>query len=355
MLPNIFYIILDGYARADILERLYQYDNTEFLEYLTGRGFFVAAGSRSNYAQTGLSLASSLNMRYLDDPVNRIGIESWRLGPANYMILNNSVFGFLKDHGYAIVAFASGWSVTEMRSADTYMAARWYPDEFQNALIDMTPIPFVAGQLGGYDRYGLHRERILYAFDHLADTSQLERPTFVFAHMIAPHPPFVFGPHGEEIDPDYRFTLRDGSHVIRKRKLTRDEYVQRYREQLIFINSRTKAAVDGILSKSTRPTIIILQADHGPGSMLDCGDPSNANFEERFSILNAYYLPNGGGIHLYDDITPVNTFRIVLNHYFGTEYGLLKDKTYFSTWSNPYAFIDVTDGMNDDVGMERPE
>ena len=355
VLPDIYYIILDGYGRADILEEVYEYDNTEFLDYLRDKGFYVASKSRSNYCQTLLSLASALNLTYLDGLANRLGTESGSRLPLINMIMSNWVFRFLEQHGYVIVTYSSGWSGTEIRNADIYMAPRWSLDEFQTQLIGMTPLPFVTRQLGVYDEYGLHRERILYAFDHLADMSELEAPAFVFAHIIAPHPPFVFGQHGEEIDPDYRFALLDGTHIIRRRRLTRDEYIQGYRQQLIFTGGKTKATIDGILARSARPPIIILQADHGPGSALDWEDPNNTYFKERLSILNAYYLPGNGATELYDTITPVNTFRVIFNHYFGTDYELLDDESYFSTISRPYAFTNVTDEMNDDVGMERPE
>lgn len=354
-LPNIYYIILDGYAGADILQEIYQYDNSELLDYLTNQGFYVATDSRSNYVQTALSLASSLNLMYLDALADRIGAEYPDRVPAFNMIRSNRVFRFLKHYGYGVVAFSSGWSATETRNADIYMAARWYPDEFQSALMNMTPIPLVARALGVDDQYALHRERILYTFDHLSDLSELEGPIFVFAHIIAPHPPFVFGPQGQEIEPEYGFSLWDGNRVIRKQKLTRDEYVQGYREQLIFVNSRIKAAIDGILSSSNSPPIIILQADHGPGCMLDWEDPGNTYFKERLSILNAYYLPGDADTRPYPEITPVNTFRVIFNHYFGTDYEFLADKSYYSTWSRPYAFIDVTDRMNDNVGRERIE
>jgi hypothetical protein len=68
-LPNIFFIILDGYARADVLSEIYQFDNTDFLNSLTNKGFFVANQARANYSQTSLTLASCLNMKYLDDLV----------------------------------------------------------------------------------------------------------------------------------------------------------------------------------------------------------------------------------------------------------------------------------------------
>jgi hypothetical protein len=339
-LPDIYYIILDGYGRADILANLFDYDNTEFLDYLTAKGFYVAHESRSNYCQTLLSLASSLNLTYLDGLVRQIGVEYGGAGPVADMVNNSAVFHFLERHGYELVTFSSGYPGTEIRNADRYLTPRWYPDEFQVTLINMTPIPLVLNAL--YDMHDWHRERILYTFENLPDASELPGPTFVFAHIIAPHPPFVFGPNGERIAPELQFVLADGSHLIERRGMTREEYVAQYRGQLMFINSRVRGAVDAILSTSQRPVIIVLQADHGPGSMLDWDDPNNTDLEERLSVLNAYYLPDDGDKYLYDAITPVNTFRVIFNHYFGTDLELLDDESYFSTAARPYAFINLT-------------
>ncbi len=342
-LPDIYYIILDGYARADILADLYDYDNTEFVDYLTAKGFYVAHESRSNYCQTLLSLASSLNLTYLDELAQQVGAEYWGGWPAADMIANSAVLDFLRSYGYEIVAFASGYPGTEIRSADKYLAHRWYPNEFQVSLMNMTPLPLVANRL--YDMHEWHRERILYTFEHLPDASEAPGPTFVFAHIITPHPPFVFGPGGERIEPGLQFVFADGSHLIGERGIARDEYVAQYRGQLVFVNSQVQATVDEILSKSQRPTVVVLQGDHGPGSMLDWNKPENTSFEERLSVLNAYYLPSGGETHLYPGITSVNTFRLIFNHYFGTDLELFDDKSYFSTADRPYAFTDVTDAL----------
>jgi hypothetical protein len=64
---------------------------------------------------------------------------------------------------------------------------------------------------------------------------------------------------------------------------------------------------------------------------------------ERTSILNAYYLPNGGSQDLYPTISPVNSFRIVLNTYFGTNLELLPSETYFTSHRPGGAFIDITE------------
>jgi len=63
--PDIYYIILDAYARDVTLLNDYDLDTRPFLKELEQMGFFVARCSQSNYAQTQLSLASSLNMDYL--------------------------------------------------------------------------------------------------------------------------------------------------------------------------------------------------------------------------------------------------------------------------------------------------
>ena len=73
--PDIFYIILDAYGRADVLKRMYDYDNSEFLSFLQSRGFRVCPQAHSNYCQTVISLASSLNMEYIGDEVEAQGSD----------------------------------------------------------------------------------------------------------------------------------------------------------------------------------------------------------------------------------------------------------------------------------------
>jgi hypothetical protein len=116
----------------------------------------------------------------------------------------------------------------------------------------------------------------------------------------------------------------------------------------MFVNKKAIEMIDEILTRSIRPPIIILQSDHGPGSMLDWEDPGKTNMRERLSILNAYYLPGEAKKLLYDSITPVNTFRLIFNYLFNTNVEILNDKSYFATWDHPYKFIDVTKEVKGD-------
>ena len=99
--------------------------------------------------------------------------------------------------------------------------------------------------------------------------------------------------------------------------------------------------VDKILIKKKKEAIIILQSDHGPGLLLDWENPTSKTYTERLPIFNAYYFPNKKITTITNSITPVNTFRILFNNFFNTKYEILGDKSYFSTWSRPYRFINV--------------
>ena len=66
--------------------------------------------------------------------------------------------------------------------------------------------------------------------------------------------------------------------------------------------------------------------------------PEKTCLWERTPILNAYYLPGQAASHLYESISPVNTFRLILNQYFGGQYPLLKDISYFSVYKTPFDY-----------------
>lgn len=180
-------------------------------------------------------------------------------------------------------------------------------------------------------------------FEELSGMGKVEGPKFVFVHIMSPHPPFVFGEHGEEINHRESEGGFDGSHLIKEGGITKEEYIELYKGQAKFVSGKMISTLEKVFSGSEKRPIVVVQADHGPGSMLDWDSPNNTNLKERFSILNAYFLPEGGGKYLYDSITPVNTFRVIFNHYFATDYELLADRSYFSTWEKPYDLIDVTE------------
>ena len=188
----------------------------------------------------------------------------------------------------------------------------------------------------------MHRDRIDFIFDELPELPALEGSNFVFAHVLSPHPPFVFDENGRPNRIDRPFELSDGNHFI-DRGGTREEYVENFPKQTAYVNKRIIEAVDRILEASSEPPIIIIHSDHGPGSMLDWDDIEKTNLKERMSILNAYYFPDGRYDRLYQDISPVNTFRVLFNEFFNAEFELLSVKCYFAEWDQLYDLADVTE------------
>ena len=335
--PDIYYIILDGYARADTLQRLYHFDNSAFLTFLESRGFYVPQHSRSNYPQTYLSLASSLNWSYLDDVAAAMGQSSDDRSPLHYMIQNSSAAALLAKAGYSAVLLPPEyWTGPYGIYIDTAMVGPFVLEPFDANVALSTPFSvwFAAER---YRSHGARNLRTLRTLGELANRPMDGAPRFVFAHILAPHPPFVFGATGEQLVPAGPFAMNEGSYFLG----SHDDYIAGYRDQLVYITRELEHAVDRILSQSTVPPIIILQADHGPGSMLNWEDLSNTDLEERLSIFAAYYVPDNIRGQFYDTMTPVNTFRILFNGLLGTEYPILEDRSYFATWSHPYSFIPI--------------
>jgi hypothetical protein len=347
--PDIYYIILDGYGRQDILKALYEFDNSSLLNDLAARGFYVAEKSSSNYIQTMLSVSSSFHMDYLQS-LQADGTKIENRADLVELVQNNKVWNILAQNGYKLVSFHNEYKAT-IPGADIYyndsQSSFAYPlTAFESLLIDHT-MARVLSHLPAFNRalvqmpYDTHRRHILFTFTKLQEVPALDGNYFVYAHIIAPHPPFVFDEEGDAVTHDKPFTLNDANHYIRDH--SQKSYIAGYRRQIQYINQLVLETVDAILSRSATPPIIIIQGDHGPGAHLHWGSLEMTLPAERFGILNAYYFPDRDYSLLYPSISPVNSFRVVLNQFFEGHYAILPDRHYYSSWSFPFDFIEVTD------------
>ena len=342
ILPDIYYIILDTYARSDTLQTYFKYNNSNFVNQLQEMGFYVASCSQSNYATTELSLASSLNLNYLDVLGNNTK-KIYSHPELYHLIQENATRQMLENAGYRVFAFDSGFSPTDWKDADVHLTREGEPFKTYffggiNAF-EALELQTSAGLLL-YDAksvlpntlrsfldaaYTEHRERILYTFNKLETLPQKSGPKFVFAHVLAPHSPFVFGVNGEIVGRRFPFTLNNDLEISDPKL-----YIEGYRNQIQYINRRTLKMLREIIATSQTPPIIILQGDHGPKAGI-------ASQSGRMKILNAFYFP-GAGENLSATITPVNTFRVLFNRYFEGQFELLPDISFFSTYQKPDVF-----------------
>lgn len=341
-LPDIYYIILDAYPRDDILLEHFDFDNAPFLKWLSDKGFFVAQCSQSNYAQTLFSLASTLNMNYVDSfyvgsykKINEFQVGKFKQGLHHFM-KNSQVREFLEHQGYSIAAFETGFPWSELDDAEFYFTlgntSFWQQatqglNQFEVLFIRSTSLSFlsavspsVAGiLLPDLDFPNkLHRERVLFALDTLEDIPLIQSRKFVFAHIVSPHRPFVFGPNGETLEWEPGFKVG-------------------YPNQISYINGRIQSIIEIIIEESENPPIIVLQSDHGPSQYV--GE------EGRMAILNAYYLPGAEDNLLYSSISPVNTFRIIFDQYFGQNFDLLEDESLYSNYKDPLNYTVVPQNL----------
>jgi hypothetical protein len=337
-LPDIYYIILDAYGRADTLKELYNYDNSPFIEALEARGFYVAPASRSNYLSTTYSLNTSLNLMYIHDFPPTI------FRKARYNLWTNHVTDFLKELGYQTVVFDSGTGDTNKQDADVFISMGPTTSEDQSGLNPFEQLAlrttmglmfFEGGSssdgLGSDDAFvissvdrelSVRRERIKHALDHLPDYATEESRYFLFSHIYLPHFPFLYGPGGEELK--YHENVNLFWYEVEP-----EQYIEYYTYQIEYLNQAILRTIDTILAESEKPVVIVLQADHGDEKFLDWEAPTAQGVNVRSAILNAIYYSDHAYDSLYPTLTPVNTFRLILNHWFGTQYPTLPDKVFF--------------------------
>jgi hypothetical protein len=340
--PDVYYFLLDGYDRQDLMASDIHLDNQKFISDLENLGFVIPDCTQSNYTTTVTSMAATLNMDYIETlgvPDSDVATMSFNgytrlLRP---FTLDNQVMREFRKFGYKIVTLKSAFPFIDYKNSDViidyqstasplnrleaydfeYVFLRttlmrvlieeteYDPDKFRNipdSLMVFINPNFNRGN--GYIKQVFLQN--LYNLDQLDTVSNLPGKKFIYAHLLVTHPPFTFTTTGD---------LRSNN----------DDTKEGYAQQITYVNQRMLTIIKNILAGSKTPPVIILQGDHGHAV-------NQLKSEETFRILNAYYLPQGGSSKIYPTITPVNSFRLIFSDYFNQNYPLLPDQ---SIWINP--------------------
>ena len=341
---DIYYLIFDRYGAQTAMEQRWEMDLEPFFSGLERRGFDVTPDSKANHLRTAQSLASSLNLQYLFDLAERYGPNTGNLLPIYDRLRNHAVGRILKDRGYEYAHVGAWWDPTqENPQADLNLGYETRSDfelaYFRSTLLSVFEDRPEGVSLAEQSRMTTYRGA-LSQFEQIAAASQREGPTFTFGHILLPHEPFVFD--------------IDGNYVTREQEGERGRRTN-YIEQTLYTNKLIESLLDQLLAvpEDERP-IIILQADEGPHPVrfkadehgFNWHEATDAELEEKLAILNAYYLPGIEDPGLYDSISPVNTWRVVFNSYFGADLPLLEDRSFvFRDQDHAYDFVEVTDRL----------
>jgi hypothetical protein len=346
--PDIYYFILDGYGRQDVLKDLYRFDNSPFIDKLKSMGFMIPEKSKSNFNQTILSLCASLNLNNLEKAIAALPKKNYDRRPLINALSKNRLFSFLHEKGYRIVTYDSGYGSTELHSGDEFISDWRHLTTFESYLLARTPL----ARVSNYWAYWSHAERIKKSFNAAATVGEgKNKPVFYFAHIVCPHPPFILDRHGQtHIPKNVIFNFFDGNHLVRNQNMLK-YYRNGYLHQLSYMNSQIIPLMEKLIANSRekkQPLAIVLQGDHGPGAFLHQDSLEMTNQKERFSILNAYYL-DGGRKEIPEDVTPANSFRILLNHFFKLDLPMIEDRSFFVKWFTPYQLQPVLEKMSAEV------
>ena len=358
--PDIYYIIPDSYpSDAWLLEKM-NYDNSAFTQALRDRGFVVVPHAQSNYGSTYNSLPTTLNLRYFDhNPSALGGLDYLRLS-----IAESDVARLLKQRGYTYIHQLSGFlvpsSIADINrdyapagpidigvdgsdlSAAILMDLKrginilldrgsFYKQSFWSLYLDTTLLRIIKAQLDRQfftDEFSPYH---VYAGERFLDTvadaetfAAMPEATFAIVHLLKPHFPVVFNERGDLIEPVYWHSP------------------EHHFSELEFVNARFLQMFDSILANSQHEPIIIFQADHGS----TFGRPATSDGRStHFDVYAAYYLPEGYSIDFPKPYTLINTFPLIMNEVFGTDFPLQEDRLFelLQGYDNPFEQADVTE------------
>lgn len=321
--PDIYLIVTDEYAGNETLGKNFGFQNTSFTNALQERGFFIVQNSLSNYNSTPFSVASLLNMDYLNDIKGSHRVKK-DLQQCYELINQNRVASFFKEHGYeihnnSIFRFSQQAAVTD----ETFIPSA------TSFITSQTLLSRIEEELGYHLVHSLNMKKFLKQIN-LKDLKNNEKiisrttemasqkkgvSKFVYTHLMMPHYPYYFNKNGMSYD------WRNLEHYNTDK--------ERYIQYLQFCNTKFLGLIDHIIKNSPLPPIIVFISDHG---FRQTKNPSSIS--EVYNNFNAVLLPERNFAGFYNNMSLVNQFRVVLNTSFRQQFPMLKDSTVFI--SNEY-------------------
>jgi len=317
--PDIFFIVFDEYASSLSLEKYLHFNNSELDKILRQNNFYIAPKSKSNYNSTPFSLGSTFSLDYFNRPLKlEKTVVKLRL-QAFSSLKNSQLFSYFSSQGYHIHNFG-------------LVSIRNYPVDFKEFSTDDKIMAFYRETLWGRiekdiwwniqilfnsnpdeKNNNIAFKKNLKNFEYTLKELKIQNdtPKFVFLHVMMPHRPFVVDSTGRRINP---VAPKHGS-------LNEDSL---YINQVVFTNKWIKALAIAANKSFSRPRVVIIEGDHG---WRDLNISQETIYDKEFMNLNSYFFSDNDYRLLYDSISPVNSFRIVLNKYFGTALPLLKDSS----------------------------
>jgi len=280
--PNIYYLLLDEYSSFDVIEQYYNYDNTEFANWLEAQGFFVSYNSSNESSDTTTVVTNYVNLEYL---VN----DETSSSDKSYLRKNSKLVELMSLNGYKIIGLGDSMfiGIDSMTGGNGGGANTIEGLDFQQVVLNYSVIyPFIINESDS--------SLILDSFDYFNyKNNYADEQTFTVMYLVTPHEPFIFDENGGSVLP---------------RNYNNWDDKEFYLGQYIYITKLIKQAVSKIIENDPN-SIIVLQSDHS--ARFVNGIVAN----DRQKILNAVYYPSKD-ISKINAKSGVNTWRLVINQLF---------------------------------------
>lgn len=332
---DIYLIILDTYARRDVLHDVLGHDNGPFEDSLRALGFTIPAWTRSNYQETIVSLPSIFNLGHVDTFLADGANEDDDTLPL-YLMQHNRAGRFARARGYRYLFFPSPWwrgTQTNAEADEVFRGWRgWHPGsllartELRRVIWRQTALRWlVPGNAAGDPAH------IFATFDGLADVASRPELTFTVAHFLVPHLPYVLDGDCRRIDTAWALAADERERAA-------------YVAQLTCVNTLLLELVHELLRRSEVTPVVLLQGDHGTAFLNPRDRPpiTRAQLIERSGAFGAYLLPGGGDRLMSDSVSAVNVLRHVFHHYLGADLDPLPNDFYYADRLRAFDFTRYT-------------
>lgn len=326
--PSVYYIVPDGYPSPAFQQEVLGITNNPLDSFLKSRNFYIPENGKSNYSNTAFTLASVFGMAYIPGTNTVYQMAPYYYNKAMLIVQNSPFIKLLRQSGYRIL----NYSIFDLAGNRALKKSRFLSVSstqiiFYNSFLNCIKRDLFWQLIPGYiEKEKKKRDqsmrnillpqrdynrRVLDSLESFTKEQQPSTPAFLYAHLLMPHYPYFFDSLGNQLPEDSVFS----EPLIRNR--------EKFREYIAYTNAQLEKIVDGLLKSSGGKAVIILQSDHG----WDDFEPRSK--KDAFRNYTAIYFPDGNYNGLYPEMTNVNTFRTVLNKYFGQKLSMLPDKSYY--------------------------
>ncbi len=317
--PNVYFMIFDEYPGYKSLKDSFAFANDSLYNFLESKDFKILP-TFSNYNMTFYSMASMLNMHYIDKPYiplqNTFNDDQDRIKE----VKNAQAVQYFKTMGYSFTNYSIfdilDQSSVKGNSFVVSQATLLTHKIFFNRMIKDIGWHFITGKnkiTFIENIYMKDKRNNAFIEKQLLETN-LEKtsPQFIYAHFNMPHTPFFYDSLGNPLS---NATIFDESlHGDKSLTLS----------YLKYANSKIKNLVE-VISKKDSNAIIIVMSDHGWRSYKTKGVITPLYFNN----ICAVRFPNKNYLPMNDSWSNINFFRYLFNAQFNQKIPYLSDSTIF--------------------------